>query len=47
MLETSNTLRAKAFIQDELDDVDVPDKYKNWSAREVYLKNVKHLLNQV
>jgi cyclase len=46
LLETAETLRAKALTLDQIGEIAVPEKYINWSAREVYVKNLKHLVSQ-
>lgn len=45
LLETSNELREKGYAENGIGASDVPEKYKNWAASEVYLKNVRHLLD--
>jgi len=47
LIETSSNLQLKGITPDSLDDVDVPSKYEKWSAREVYLKNIRYLLDQL
>lgn len=46
LLETAETLRAKSITAAQLNEIDVPERYRHWAAREVYVKNVKHLVSQ-
>lgn len=46
LLHTCNAMKQEGFTRDQLDKMPVPDKYKTWAAREVYLRNVQHLMNQ-
>ncbi|NOV01287.1 MBL fold metallo-hydrolase [Paenibacillus planticolens] len=46
LLETAEMLRAKATTLDQIGEIAVPEKYIDWSARELYVKNLKHLVSQ-
>lgn len=46
LLKTSAELRDKGYAEGEVGELDVPEKYKRWSASEIYPKNVQHLMSQ-